>query len=308
MKEDIIIIGGENPVFMREELHKVTLSFPEEDRVVYYGDDLNSEDFFVDLLTGSLFTSRRMLIVRNAEKTKSDFEKALLEFLRDPADTVCLVLEYGKIPTKILNATTALGNKRAAIHNFKKAWAQDQKHYARRRLDEKNITVSGATIDLLVTFAGEDIEELASMLDKLISYAGTDKKQIDEKDIQHVLERAQNASIFDLIDGIFNHNITKSLQSYRDLLHAGESFPAINAMFYRATKIMWAVKTSKNGQMHEGFAVSPYEWRKYQDFAHKNNLRFLSLCFECINQIEFESKTMPNVHAETTFEKFLCSL
>ena len=305
---DVFVLGGENPVFLKEELDKITHSFPEEDRAVYYGDELELEDFFTDLLTGSLFSAHRMLVVRNADKAKGEFEKQLLNYLKDPSASVCLVLEYQKIPTKILNSTAELGNKRAVVHNFKKAWAQDQKRYAHRRLDDKGVSCDASVIDLLVTFAGEDIEELAGMLDKLISYVGTEKKSIDEKDIQHVLERAQNASIFDLIDAIFNHDIARSLQSLQDLLHAGESYPAMTAMFYRATKIMWAVKTANNGQMPAGFAVSPYEWRKYQGFVSKNNLRFLSSCFECIATLEMESKTKPAIFAQTTFEKFLCSL
>lgn len=305
---DIVLLGGENPVFLREKLQDIVKSFPEEDRVVYYGDELDIEGFFVDLMTGSLFTARRMLVVRNAEKVKAEFEKSLLNYLKDPSDTVCLILEYGKIPAKIMNAVSALGNKRATVHNFKKAWAQDQKNYARRRLDEKGISCEVSVIDLLVTFSGENIEELASMLDKLISYAGEDKKFITTQEIQHVLERVQNASIFDLLDAIFSHNMVKALQSFRDLIYAGESFPAINAMFYRSTKIMWAVKTSRNGQMSEGFSVSPYEWKKYQDLASKNNLRFLSACFDCIHDIEFESKTKPEIFAQLSFEKFLCEL
>ena len=305
---DVFVLGGENPVFLKEELDKIISTFSEKDRVVDYGDELILEDFFVDLLTGSLFSARRMLIVRNADKTKSEFEKQLLNYLKDPSSAICLVLEYQKIPTKILNSVTELGNKRAVIHNFKKAWSQDQKRYTQRRLGDKGISSSTSVIDLLVTFAGEDIEELSGMLDKLIAYIGTDKKSIDENDIQHVLERAQNASIFDLIDAIFNHDIERSLQSLHDLLYVGESFPAIIAMFYRATKIMWAVKTAKNGQIPAGFAISPYEWRKYQTLVSKNNLRFLSSCFECISVLEIESKTKSTLFTQTTFENFLCGL
>lgn len=305
---NVVVLGGENPVFIKEELDKIIHSFPEDDRAIYYGDELENEVFFADLMTGSLFSLKRMIVVRNADKTKSDFEKQLVSYLHDPSDNVCLVLEYQKIPSKVQNAVSALGNQQAVLHLFKKPWAQDQKRYAHRRLDDKGILCSSDLIDLLVDFSGEDIEELAGMLTKLISYAGEDKKTITEEDIYHVLERAKNASIFDLINAIFNHNREKALQSLHDLLYAGESFPAITAMFYRATKIMWAVKTAKNGSSPQGLAISPYEWKKYQAFAHKNNLRFLSQCFDCIHILEWESKTKPEIFTQLTFEKFLCGI
>ncbi len=299
---DVVVVGGENPVFIREAIDKVVQSFSDSDKTVYYGDDLNLEDFFSDLMTGSLFSARRMILIRNTNSAKSDFEKQLLPYLKDPSDSVCLVLEYQNIPTKIQTAVSALGNQRASLQIFKKAWEKDQKLYARRRLDDKGISCSA--IDLLVSLAGEDIEELSGMLDKLISYAGDDKKTLNDQDVHHVLERVKNASIFDLTDAIFTHDRVKALQSLQDLLHAGESFPAITAMFYRSTKIMWAVKTSR--EMPK--ACSPYEWKKYQNFANKNNLRFLSLCFDCIHDLEWESKTKPEMFTQLTFEKFLCSL
>lgn len=305
---DVVVLGGENPVFLKEELDKIIHSFPESDRTIYYGDELDCENFFSDLMTGSLFSARRMIVVRNADKTKSEFEKQLITYLNDPSNTVCLVLEYLKIPSKVQSAVSALGNQRATLHLFKKAWAQDQKRYAQRRLADKGISCANELIDLLVDLSGENIEELAGMLTKLISYLGDENKILTEKDIHHVLERAKNASIFDLIDAIFTHNKAKSLQSLHDLLYAGESFPAITAMFYRATKIMWAVKTTKNGSSPQGLSVSPYEWKKYQALASKNNLRFLSQCFECINLLEWESKTKSDMHSQLTFEKFICNI
>ncbi|MGL4676286.1 MAG: DNA polymerase III subunit delta [Brevinema sp.] len=304
----VVLVGGENPILIWEEIHKIVHTFPEEDRVIYYGDELVIEEFFVDLRTGSLFSNNRMILVKNVNKTKSEFEKSLLSYLNDPSDSVCLILEYQKIPSKVLNAVSNLGNQQAVIHNFKKAWAQDQKRYAQRRLSDQGITCSNEAIDLLITFAGEDIEEVSGMLDRLIAYAGSDKKTLTEKDLYHVLERAKNASIFDLIEAIFAHNRAVALQALQDLLYAGESFPAITAMFYRSVKIMWAVKTANQGEIPEGFAVSPYEWKKYQGLASKNNLRFLSSCFECIQTMEWESKTKADFFTQLTFEKFLCGL
>ncbi|MGL5956223.1 MAG: DNA polymerase III subunit delta [Brevinema sp.] len=304
----IVLIGGENPVFIREEIHKIVHTFPEEDRTIYYGDELVVVDFFADLMTGSLFTAKRMILVKNVSKTKAEFEKLLLSYLNDPSESVCLILEYQKIPSKVLTVVSNLGNQQAIIHNFKKAWAQDQKRYAQRRLADKEISCSGDTLDLLITYAGEDIEEVSGMLNRLIAYAGSDKKQLTEKDLYHVLERAKNASIFDLIEAIFDHNKVSALQSLQDLLYVGESFPAITAMFYRSVKIMWAIKTANQGKIPEGLAVSPYEWKKYQAFAGKNTLRFLSSCFECIQTMEWESKTKQEFFTQMTFEKFLCGL
>ncbi|MGL4562031.1 MAG: DNA polymerase III subunit delta [Brevinema sp.] len=305
--KNIILLGGENPVFIKEELDKIVESVHEADKTVYYGDELNTDLFFSDLITGSLFSAKRLIVIRQADHTKSDFEKYLLSYLVDPADDVCLVLEYHKIPTKILNAVTKLGSTIAEIHNFKKAWASDQKRYVQRKLSDKHISTSSTAIDLLVDLAGEDIEELSGMLERLFAYLG-DKTSFSDQDVHFVLERAKNASIFDLIDAIFQRNTTKALEAFYDLQYVGESFPAINSMLLRAVRIMWAVKTSKNGKIPDGFAVSPYEWNKYIGMAKNVNLKFLSSCLETISAIEFESKTKPEIFVQTNFECFLGTL
>jgi len=304
---DITIIGGENPVFIKEELNKLINLFTSDERTIYYGDELNIEDFFVDLKMGSLFCVKRLIVVKQADQTKNDFEKLFLEYLKAPDNLAYLILEYAKIPPKILNAVTKLGNKIVTIYNFKRAWNQDQKRYVQRRFDDKKIKYSMPLIDLIVDLSGDNIEELSGMLDNLIMYLG-DTKNLTHDDIQHVLNRAKNGSIFDLMDNIFQKNAVKALQAFYDLRDIGESFPAISAMFYRSVKIMWAVKTSQNGQIPQGFFVSPYEWRKYQGFAREVSLRYLSICLENISIIEYESKTRPELFAQMKFEQFLCNI
>ncbi len=158
----VTVVGGENPVFIRGKIENISSAFSGGEKTVYYGDELSVDDFFGDLLTGSLFCSERMIIVRSADKSKSEFEKQLLNYLSDPSDNVHLVLEYQKIPAKVQKAASELGAKTAQVHSFKKAYAADQKNYAARRLHDKGI--SCASTDLLVALSGENIEELAGTI------------------------------------------------------------------------------------------------------------------------------------------------
>ncbi|MGL4367037.1 MAG: DNA polymerase III subunit delta [Brevinemataceae bacterium] len=303
---DIVIVGGENPVFIREEFHKIVLEFSEDSRRIYFGDELDVELFFEDLLTGSLFTPKRLIAVKHASQTKSEFEKKILEYVNHPSDSAVLLLEYDKIPTKILDAASKLGSKTVKVFNFKKSWREDQKSYIQRRLRDAGINYSSGVVELIIDLAGSDIEEISGMLDRLTDFLGSDK-ELNEEKTAFVLQKVQNASIFDLTDAIFQRNIPTALQAFHDLIYSGQSFMSINAMFFRAAKIMWAVKTSPNA-IPKGFAVSPYEWKKYQGFSSKTDLKFLSRCFELISVIEVSSKTRPDFVVETLFETFLTVL
>ncbi|MGL5722496.1 MAG: DNA polymerase III subunit delta, partial [Brevinema sp.] len=258
--------------------------------------------------TGSLFASKRMFVVRGAEGASAGFEKSLLGYLNDPLDSVCLILEYeGKVPAKIEAQGRALGSTIAKVVVHKRPYPEDQKRYVIARLGKMGIKPSPAVSELIVQMSGGNIEECAAMVGKLVDYLG-ERKEITEKDIAHVLERAHNASVFDLIDAIFMRNTAKALTCFHDLSSAGESLPGINAMMLRAARNMWAVKCSPTGLMPQGLSCSPYEWKKYQGFSRHITLRFVSRMTEVVSHIEISSKTLPEIHSTTLIENFILQL
>lgn len=304
---NIIILGGENPVLIREELEALSSAFT-GDKTVRYGDELNAEEFFTDISTGSLFAAQRFFMVRHAETAAASFEKLLLNYLRDPIDSVCLVLEYeGKIPAKVESEAQKLGGTLAKVVFYKRPYADEQKRYLRSVFEKAGVKVQGDLAELIVHLAGENIEEVASMVHKLIDYVG-DHKTLTEENVLFALERAHNASIFDFIDALFARNVSKALSAFHDLAAAGESLPGINAMLLRASRIMWAVKCSSGGNSPQGLAVSPFEWKKYMGFSRNISLRFVSRLAECIASLEIASKTLPEAHSKAVIEEFLLQL
>lgn len=304
--EKIIVLGGENTVFAREEFEKILASAPKEGLLVRYGDEVDVEDFFSEMHTGLLFSTERLIAVRNADTCPSGFETALLDYIKNPIESTVLVLWYAKIPAKIERAVADLGAKTAKILNFKKAYAQDLRKYAVSRLVSAQAAYDPKVPDILVEISGEDVEELAGMLSKLLDYAGG--KRISDKDVYFALERARNSSIFDLIDAVFDRNTPVALEAFSDLVYSGESLVALNVMLLRAARIMWAAKTSQGSAVPQGLGVSAFEWKKYQTAARNVALKFVSRMLECTACLEFETKTRPEIYGRLALEKFLLEL
>lgn len=304
---NVIVLGGENPVLIREELENLSSSF-QGDKTVRYGDELNPEEFFADISTGSLFAATRFFLVHHAETASPAFERLLLSYLADPLDSVCLVLEYeGKIPSKIESASQKLGSSIGKVVSYKRPYAEDQKSYLRIAFQKAGIKAPPSALDLIVQLAGGDIEETASMARKLTDYLG-ERSTLTDEDVISTLERVKNASIFDLTDAVFARSTAKALTAFNDLLAAGEALPAINAMLLRSARIMWTVKCSPGGIMPQGFACSPYEWKKALGLARNISLRFVSRMTECIASLEISSKTFPETHSRAAVEEFLLQL
>ena len=299
----IIVLGGENTVFAREEFEKILAAAPKEGLLVRYGDEINIEDFFSDLLTGSLFSTERLIAVRNADAGPAGFEKALLDYIKNPVESTVLMLWYTKIPAKIERAVLDLGAKTGQVLNFKRAYAQDLRKYAISKLEAAQATYDPKVPEILVDISGEDAEELAGMLNKLLDYAGS--KRISSEDVYFALERARNSSIFDFIDAVFARNIPAALEAFSDLIYSGESLIALNVMLLRAARIMWAAKTSPGSAAPQGLTVSAFEWKKYQNVARNVPLKFVSRMLECVSCLEFETKTRPEIFGRQALEKFL---
>lgn len=302
----IIVLGGENTVFAREEFEKILASAPKEGLLVRYGDEVDVEDFFSDLRTGSLFSMERLIAVRNADACPAGFEKALLDYIKNPVESTVLMLWYAKIPAKIERAISDLGAKTGQVLNFKRAYAQDLRKYVVSGLEAAQTAYDPKVPEILVEISGQDVEELAGMLSKLLDYAGG--KRISDEDVYFALERARNSSIFDLIDAVFARNTPAALEAFSDLIYAGESLVALNVMLLRAARIMWAAKTSQGSAVPQGLAVSAFEWKKYQTAARKVPLKFVSRMLECVACIEFETKTRPEIFGRLALEKFLLEL
>lgn len=301
----VMIVGGENPVFIKHKVEEIKSQFSEDAVISYYSDDLNVTQFLSELDSFSLFASKRLIILKNAESISGSLENSLITYFENPSESICLLLHYqSSISQKI---KTASAKHKICVYEFKKVWPNELKSYVRKSLINLDIQADDSVVQTLVDLSGSDISEVSGMIEHLSRFLG-DRKILTDEDLEIVLDRVKNSSIFQFLEAIFQHNVASALTALNDLLYAGNSLHAINAMFYRSIKIMWAVKTIKSQSVPPNLSISPYEWKKYQAFAKKNTLRFLSRCLEAVRTIEIASKTKTEDIAHLIFEDFLCQI
>ena len=74
-------------------------------------------------------------------------------------------------------------------------------------------------------------------LEKLITYAG-DKDTIDRGDIDAVITKSSEDSIFDLTEAIVTRNTEQALATLRDLLNQGVHYMVILSMLIREIRFL----------------------------------------------------------------------
>ena len=88
---------------------------------------------------------------------------------------------------------------------------------------------------------GFNLREFRGALEKLITYTG-DRSLIEEKDVEDVIGKTKEDSIFDLTTALAEKNIEKSLLTLKDLLDQGVHYLMILTMVTREVRLLLHAK------------------------------------------------------------------
>lgn len=88
---------------------------------------------------------------------------------------------------------------------------------------------------------GFDLRESLGAIEKLITYAG-ENKQIEAADVEAVIGRTKEESIFDLTAALAGRNLTVALRTLQDLLDQGEPPLKVFSMIAREIRLLFQAK------------------------------------------------------------------
>lgn len=112
---------------------------------------------------------------------------------------------------------------------------------AQNILDKSGKKLTPKAIDALGRRTGFDLRETMGALETLIVHAG-DSTTIDENDVEELIEKTKEDSVFDLTTALVNRNIEKALATYRDLLKHGLHHLVILSMIGREIRMLLQAK------------------------------------------------------------------
>ena len=171
------------------------------------GGDLSAETLGSLLATPPVMAERRLLVVRDVAALKKDARKELDRYLARPASdaVVALVSIAGSKADKTLSDHPAVScvEFRQLVGDEVTKWIA---HHAEAELGG-SITAEAAS--LLHAAVGADLPQLASELDKLLSY--TSGGEIDERAVQDVVGIRRGETLGDFLDAVGARDARQSL-------------------------------------------------------------------------------------------------
>jgi DNA polymerase-3 subunit delta len=204
----------------------------EESLQVAYGDETRWEGLVASAQTGSLFTTRRAIVVRRADQLKGD-EERILAYAEDPSPDTTLVLMAPK-PDRRRSVWKKLLAK-AEVHSAQPKKGRALRTHVEEELRRRGLILAPEGLQELIDRVGQDLRRLMGEVDKLEAF-GAGQKRLSAEDVASVLGRGLGRPLYLLGDAIAGRQVRASLELIDELMGDGEEGLRILATLHRSLR------------------------------------------------------------------------
>lgn len=251
-----------NKDYVLEEIDKIV---GDSSNVISYDlDECSIKDAIIDLDTVSLFGKKIVKVFGLDKIDDSDF---LIKYFDNALDNVLILVSYKELDnrkklTKVLKEKT----------EYKEIFSYDFNGYVKERLD--GFKMNFMTINLLVSYCDGDIKRLFNELEKLKLYK-FNEKVITLDDVNRIVRKGYDSTIFNLIDEINSGNKEKIYSIYRELLMENETEEKILYTIANHYRLLYKVKI-KSMSMSDSEMIRVYRLHPYRLTKLKEQCRLVS--------------------------------
>ena len=203
-----------------EELLQAAVGSDRDDAVqVFRGDEATWPRVLEAARTGSLFATRRAVVVRNADAIKGEGEE-VLGYLDDPAPGASLILMAVKPDKRKTLWKRILDRAHAVPVDPLKAGAL--KARVRDEVRRRRLPFAEGALEELIDTVGQDLRRLMGELDKLEAFATGRKEPLSADDVSAVLGRGLGQPLYKVADAFCARRPAAVLGYLEALLEDGE--------------------------------------------------------------------------------------
>ncbi len=209
----VYLLCGPESYLIEEDIQRLlnqTLSQKEKglNFHLFRGEEHSGQEIVQTAQTLPMFSQYRFVLVREADHMDEGKVEAVMEYIKKPSSSTCLVLcgqtigpwkKYRKEIERVgkLNEYIRLRGK-ALVH-----WIQD-------RMAEKGKTLPEESAEYLVEVVGDHLYDLDNALEKVFLSVG-EKRTIELSDLEEITSAFKVSTVFDLTDAIGRRNLEKAL-------------------------------------------------------------------------------------------------
>lgn len=226
-------VKGDNALLVADEVRRLVHELSAGDPMAVEdlsGDDVDVAAVVDACLTPPFLAPRRVVVVRDVNRFRTEELEPLLAWLADPLPTTALVTSgLGQVSQRLLNAVRKVGQVVDAGAGSAKArpqWLAD-------RVKAAPVRLGPAATRLLGEHLGEDVDRLATMLEA-VALAYGEGARIGPDELRPFLGEGGAVAPWDLTDAIDEGDTERALVNLHRMLEAGRRHPlAVMATLHR---------------------------------------------------------------------------
>ncbi|MBU1044327.1 MAG: DNA polymerase III subunit delta [Candidatus Omnitrophica bacterium] len=237
----VYIFAGEELFLKRqiEELVKARLfaaSSAEFNQDIFYADQTSADKVLDTLRTQPFLSEKRLVILKNADKF-SQYEKPLLDFLKEKRCKNILILETEKtLSDKFIKKLVPFSTPVLFSH----LQGQDLNKWVNDYAQSKGKKIDYNAIALLIEKIGNDLESIITSLNKLCLYSGA-QSVLKEQDIEVLIKKTREDTRFTFLNALMSKQTSRALEMAHELSrngkHVSDLIGLINWQFKRLDKV-----------------------------------------------------------------------
>lgn len=293
------VIYGEDPFLVANECEKLVRSIlgSEDPTMALYeprAQDAQLSDVLDELRTLPFLTSKRVVLIKDAEPFVSACADALETYLDKPS------------PTGVLVLTQTSWDKRKRLHKklqgtgglieVGKLYSSQLPAYVTSYAQQNHaIRLDGQTSRFLVELVGDDPGRLCREMDKLVMYVAP-RKTVSVNDIESLIGHNRMFNAFDVIDSIISGRTGAAISRIRNMFQADKNaeFTVVGAFGYHFRRLFRAKGMISKGLSPQQAALKigvRYKQNEFLQQLNRLSLDQLGWVLSELGRIDFGMKT-----------------
>lgn len=287
----VTTLTGSNGYILKEKLDSLTNEFKRSndhlaiERISV--DEIDFDDFKQSLLSSSLFSENRLVILDQPSSSKQFIELAEEIINSIPDSTHLIIIE----PTLDKRSTYYKLLQKTNFIDCSALKESDLVKWAKAKVKESGGLINDSDVSYLIERVGEDQLLIDHEIEKLLIY----NNQIDRETINLLTVESPSNTIFHLLDAVFAKRLKSALSIYdtqRKLKVAPEQILAMFVWQLQIISVCLSAKGTSTSELASKSKLSPYSLNNAMKIARNLNLTTLRDLISNLLDIDYLSKTI----------------
>ncbi len=303
----------------RERLEGLSKALKEQDGEPpeihrFYPYDSETAEIISILKNGSLFSSRRLVILTDAHALKAPDIKIFKEYISAPSPESTLVFTSDEGPgSRNYPRSLADALPENAVEVFWEMFERDKRGWVLKYFREKGLRADNSAVDLLLDVTEGTTDALREACE-LLAFSVESGQIIGEKEIDSVLEHGRDETVYSLFDRFCRRDLNGVLESYRKMLHSdpglvdrilsmlAEPLTRLGEFSVLVSRGLSSADAAKELKLRGGKRAV----RAYNDGAHRFSTKELSMALRQLINLESWLRNAPRELRSPKTELWFC--